>query len=56
MATHTAPRRPFRQARSRKAIARRLILECALFLVVIGLVVIALPIYFGADPAPLVLR
>lgn len=41
-------RRPM--ARSKKAIARQLIVEAALFLAIIFLIVIALPIYFGADP------
>jgi hypothetical protein len=42
--------RPYRHARSRKAIARQLVLELVALFAVILLVAIALPIYLGADP------
>lgn len=43
--------RPFRQARPRKSVARQLVVETTLLLFVLLLIAIALPIYFGADPA-----
>lgn len=42
--------RPFRQARRQKSIARQLVVEAVVFVAILGLIAIALPIYFGADP------